>query len=155
MSDLAPEIDRSKPHPARLYDFFLGGENNFAADREAAAEVLKHSPSAPEGRTAYIQADVRDPAAILSDPVTTEMLDFRQPIGLILAAILHFVRDEDNPRQIIATLLDALPGYRCRNGIPMRSRSSRSLASSWCPPASCSCRNGGRTAPARPRPRPR
>ena len=65
--------------------------------------------SAPAGRTGYIHGDLRDPAAILSDPVTTDVLDFGRPIGLILAAILHFVRDEDDPRQIIATLLDALP----------------------------------------------
>src|ERR1700722_14060676 len=45
MSDQAPEIDSSKPHAARMYDYFLGGENHFAADREAAAEVLKRSPS--------------------------------------------------------------------------------------------------------------
>jgi hypothetical protein len=182
MSDPAPEIDSSKPHAARMYDYFLGGENHFAADRDAAATVLQHSPSvriaarenraflgrairylaveagirqfldigsglpatnnvhnvaqaaapssrvvyadndplvlaharalltsAPEGRTSYIHADLRNPAAILSHPVARDVLDFGQPIGLIMAAILHFIRDEDHPRQIIATLLDALP----------------------------------------------
>jgi hypothetical protein len=177
-----PEIDTSKPHSARMYDYFLGGKNHFAADREAAAKVLRNSPSvrvaarenraflgrairyltaeagirqfldigtglpttnnvhnvaqaaapssrvvyadndplvlaharalltsAPEGRTAYIHADMRDPAAILSDPVTRDVLDFGQPIGLVMVAILHFVQDEDKPGQILATLLDALP----------------------------------------------
>jgi hypothetical protein len=182
MSELPAEIDSSKPHAARVYDYFLGGTNNFAVDREAAQDVLQNSPSvrtaarenraflgravrylaaeagirqfldigaglpatasvhsvaqavapsarvvyadndplvqahaqallaaAPEGRTAYIRADLRDPAAILSDPVTREVLDFGQPIGLVMVAILHFVQDADNPRQILATLLDALP----------------------------------------------
>ncbi len=34
------EIDVSRPHPARVYDYFLGGKDNFAADRATAAKVL-------------------------------------------------------------------------------------------------------------------
>jgi hypothetical protein len=75
--------------------------------------VLAHArallTSSPEGRTAYIQADLRDPAAILSDPVTREVLDFRQPVALMLVAILHFIPDEFRPAEILASLLDALP----------------------------------------------
>jgi SAM-dependent methyltransferase len=75
--------------------------------------VLAHArallTSAPEGRTAYIHADLRDPAAIVSDPVVREVLDFTQPVALMLVAILHFIPDEDKPAEIIATLLDALP----------------------------------------------
>jgi hypothetical protein len=62
-----------------------------------------------ERRTAYIQPDLRDPAAILAHPVVGEVLDRGQPVGLVLAAILHFIVDSDQPRQIIATRLDALP----------------------------------------------
>ena len=186
MPDLAPGIDTSKPHPARMYDYFIGGKNHFAADRETAAEVLRKSPhvrtaarenraflgravrylaaeagirqfldigtglptannvhevaqrvapssrvvyvdndplvlaharalltSAPEGRTAYIDADLRDPTSILSSPVVREVLDFGQPIALMLVAILHFVPDEDKPAKIIETLIDALPGGSC------------------------------------------
>ncbi len=36
-----PEIDISRPHPARIYDYFLGGKDNFAADRATAAKVLE------------------------------------------------------------------------------------------------------------------
>ena len=35
-----PEIDTSKPHPARMYDYYLGGKNHFAADRETAEKGL-------------------------------------------------------------------------------------------------------------------
>jgi hypothetical protein len=177
-----PEIDTSKPHPARMYDYFLGGKNHFAADRETAAMALRGSPnprtivrenraflgravrylaaeagirqfldigtglpttnnvhevaqavapssrvvyvdndplvlaharalliSSPEGRTGYIHADLRDPSAILADPVTRDVLDFSQPIALMLVAILHFIQDGDKPAEIIAALLDALP----------------------------------------------
>ena len=177
-----PQVDVSRPHPARMYDYYLGGKNHYAADREVADKVLAGAPSArtgprenraflgravrfltaeagirqfldigtglpttdnvhevaqriapssrvvyvdndplvlaharalltssPEGRTAYIQADLRDPAAILSDPATRQVLDFGQPIALMLVAILHFIPDEFRPAQILSTLLDALP----------------------------------------------
>jgi S-adenosyl methyltransferase len=182
MPEMPPEINTSEPHPARIYDYFIGGKNHFAADRRTAAAVLRRSPaahlaarenraflgraveyltaeagirqfldigtglpttsnvhevaqgiapsarvvyvdndplvlaharalltSAPEGRTAYIQADLRDPDAILSHPDTKAVLDLGQPVALMLVAILHFVPDEFKPAEIIATLLDALP----------------------------------------------
>jgi len=43
-----PKIDTSKPHPARIYDFFLGGKDHFAADRETAQVLLQLNPT---GRT--------------------------------------------------------------------------------------------------------
>ena len=36
--DLPPEIDTSQPHIARMYDYYLGGKNHFAADRELAEQ---------------------------------------------------------------------------------------------------------------------
>ena len=167
---------------ARVYDFWLGGKDNFAADRAVADRVAAAYPdiriavraqraflarsvhflvtqagirqfldigtglptannthevaqavaptsrivyvdndplvlaharalltSTPEGRTAYIHADLRDPASILNDPVTREVLDFDQPIALMLIAILHMIPDEEKPAELLATLLDALP----------------------------------------------
>ena len=40
------------PHPARMYDFYLGGKDNFPADRAAAAQVVQLLPSAPAGSRA-------------------------------------------------------------------------------------------------------
>jgi hypothetical protein len=75
--------------------------------------VLAHArallTSGPEGRTGYIHADLRQPEQILSHPVTRDVLDFTQPVALILVAILHFIPDEDKPAELIATLLGALP----------------------------------------------
>jgi hypothetical protein len=65
--------------------------------------------SSPEGRTAYIPADLRDPAAILGAQATREILDFSRPVALILVVILHFIQDDDNPAEIFAALVDALP----------------------------------------------
>ena len=175
-------IDTTKPHPARRYDYWLGGKDNFQADREAAeaiaavfphirtaarenrafmrravrhlaAEagirqfldigtglptannvhdvaqgiapesrivyvdndplVLTHARallnSAPEGKTAYIDADVRDPETILADPAVRETLDLTQPVALLLVAILHFVEDHEDPWAIVNRLFSAMP----------------------------------------------
>jgi len=180
--DLPREIDTSRPHSARVYDYMIGGKNHFEADREAARKILAVLPagnigprenrgflsravrylaaeagirqfldigtglpstdnvhevaqgitpsarivyvdndplvlvharalltSAPEGRTAYIEADLRDPERILRHPVTREVLDFSRPVALVIAGILHFVVDADKPAEIVATLVDALP----------------------------------------------
>jgi hypothetical protein len=179
---MEPRIDTAKPHTARIYDYYLGGTDNFAADRRTAERALQSWPavrtavrenraflgravrflvaeagirqfldigtglpsannvhevaqglvpscrvlyvdndpivlaharalltSSPEGATAYIQADLREPERILDDPVTRQTLDFAQPIALMLVAVLHFVPDSDGPRRIVDTLLDALP----------------------------------------------
>jgi hypothetical protein len=165
------DIDTSRPHPARMYDYYIGGKNHFAADRDLADAALAHWPSgriglrenrrflgravrylageagitqfldigsglpttansrvvyvdndpmvlaharallasAPEGRTAYIQADLKSPSDILSSPVVRSVIDFDQPVALMLVAVLHFLHDEDKPEAILSTLLDALP----------------------------------------------
>ena len=165
-----------------MYDYYIGGKNHFAADREVADAALAHGragriglrenrrflgravrylageagvrqfldigsglpttanvhemaqaanpysrvvyvdndpmvlvhgrallTSAPEGRTAYIQADLRSPFDILYSPVVRSVLDFSQPIALMLVAVLEFLGDEDQPETVLKTLLDALP----------------------------------------------
>jgi len=182
VAELPPEVDTSRPSPARIYDYYLGGKNHFAADRRTAEAVLAAAPvartvarenrgflgravrflaaeagvrqfldigtglptqrnvhdvaqevapsarvvyvdndplvlaharalltSSPEGRTAYINADLRDPASIISSSVVREALDFSQPIALIMLGVLHSVVDEDQPAGIMKTLLDELP----------------------------------------------
>jgi hypothetical protein len=184
MSGLPPEIATSRPHTARIYDYYLGGKNHFPVDREVAEKSLASVPSArigareqraflgravrylageagirqfldigaglpttgnvhevaqaivpsarvvyvdndplvlahagalltssEEGRTAYIHADLRSPGEILSSPVVREVLDFSQPIAVMLVGILHFLEDKDEPERIVATLRNALsPG---------------------------------------------
>ena len=63
------------------------------------------------GRAGIIDADLREPGKILTHPRTRELIDFSQPTGLLLAMVLHFVPDTDDPWAIVATLRDALaPG---------------------------------------------
>jgi hypothetical protein len=174
------EIDTTRAHPARMYDFYLGGKDNYPADQEAAAEVIKRAPeirdiarvnraflgravrflaqeagirqfidigtgiptggnvhevagkAAPGSRVVYVDndpivnvhanalltgngstgivlADLRDPAAILAHPTVRSLIDFNEPVALLLIAVLHFVRDDEDPASIVATLRDALP----------------------------------------------
>ncbi|WP_406474757.1 SAM-dependent methyltransferase [Streptomyces sp. NBC_01615] len=42
-------IDTSKPHPARMYDYFLGGKDNYEVDREAAEQFIKVAPEVRDG----------------------------------------------------------------------------------------------------------
>jgi hypothetical protein len=65
--------------------------------------------SSPEGRTAYLEKDVRDPAAILTDPLLLDTLDLSRPVALMLIAVLHFVPGEGAAQPVVRELLDALP----------------------------------------------
>ena len=58
-----------------------------------------------------IHADLRDPQTILEHPETRRLIDFTQPVGLLLAAVLHFIPDSDDPGRILAALREPLaPG---------------------------------------------
>jgi hypothetical protein len=175
------DLRTDRPHPARVYDYLLGGKDNFAADREAAAKGMQANPdsripprenrlflrravrflaeqgidqfldigtgiptapnvhhvaqaikarsrivyvdndpivlaharalltSHPEGRTDYIDADLRDVDSILGSKVLNDALDLERPVGLLLIAILHFIGDEHDPADIVRRLMAALP----------------------------------------------
>jgi hypothetical protein len=57
----APKFDTSVAHPARVYDYWLGGKDNFAADREAAEKVIAVRPG--------IRFDIRANRAFLGRAV--------------------------------------------------------------------------------------
>ena len=60
------EIDTSRPHPARMYDYFLGGRDNYEVDREAAERVLEVVPEVVLGARAnrdFLRRAVRHLAA--------------------------------------------------------------------------------------------
>ncbi|WP_307831379.1 SAM-dependent methyltransferase [Nucisporomicrobium flavum] len=171
-------------HPARRYNFWLGGKDNFAADRESAAEFERLEPdirkgvvenrdvlrrmvhylaaergvrqfldigaglptednvhevaqavapdsrvvyvdndllvanharalltSSQQGRTAYLHADLHEPASILRSAQLLETLDLNQPVGLILVAVLHFIDGPGAAQPLVQELMDALaPG---------------------------------------------
>lgn len=177
-----PGVDPTTPTPARLYDYYLGGSNNFAIDREVAEQLRVSLPEltdaawanrgfhqraarwmaaehgisqfidlgsglptqgntheavselAPDARVVYvdhdpmvlahakslltgtrattvIQADLRDPDAVLGLPELLALIDLAQPTGLLMTAVLHFVADTSDPRGLVARYMGALaPG---------------------------------------------
>jgi hypothetical protein len=174
-------LDTSVAHPARRYNYWLGGKDHFAADREsgdllaakfptarlAALEnraflrrtvrhlaqagirqfldigtglpvpdntheiaqriapgsrvlyadndpiVMTHARAltvgAAEGRTGYVEADLRDPGAILAHPELRTVLELDRPVALLLVAVLHFLHDDDQAAAVVEHLLGALP----------------------------------------------
>src|SRR5689334_7402555 len=178
----AAGVDPTRPSIARVYDYWLGGKHNLAADRELGSRMETLDPRIPaacranraflgravrflaeqagirqfidigsgipsagnvhevaqlatpatrvlyvdrdpvavaEGRkllagnplATVIQADLRDPAAIVSHPEAARLIDFAEPVGVILAAVLHFLVDADQAQRAVAYLRDtAGPG---------------------------------------------
>jgi S-adenosyl methyltransferase len=177
--DWTTRINTGVPNPARIYDYFLGGKDNFPADREVAEQVVAIAPvaldivednraflrrvvrflageagirqfvdlgsglptqgnvheiaqaTAPDARVVYvdndamvvthsrallagrntvaIEADLRDPDQVMEHPEVRQLIDFDQPIALLLLAILHFVPDDEDPFGVVARFRDALP----------------------------------------------
>jgi SAM-dependent methyltransferase len=174
-------LDPKVPNVARMYDYMLGGKENYASDRAAVDKLIELEPAVPRfarlnreflGRAvrfvadqgvsqfldvgaglptqqsvhevarainpdarivyvdndpvvlahsrallgavpnvAFVQGDIREPAEILGSSEIRDMLDFGRPICVLLLAILHFVRDAEDPAGVVATFRDALaPG---------------------------------------------
>jgi len=58
-----------------------------------------------------IQADLREPDGILHHAKVRQVIDFDQPLGVLLVAILHHLTDEEDPGGVVARLGDAVvPG---------------------------------------------
>jgi SAM-dependent methyltransferase len=61
--------------------------------------------------TAVIEADIRQPRVLLDHPQTHQLIDFSQPVALLMVAVTQFVSDHDDPWALIRTYVDALaPG---------------------------------------------
>ena len=75
--------------------------------------AIAHSKAILAGQPdiAVFEADLRDPEKILASPEVGRVIDFSQPAGLLLVAVLHFIASADDPWRLVATLRDALaPG---------------------------------------------
>jgi hypothetical protein len=163
-----------------MYDAMLGGEHNFAIDREALAAFTAIDPqvrtlaranrdflgravrflvesgvrqfidlgsgiptqgnvhevaqaAAPGARVVYVDndpvavahstslladnpdadivdGDIRRPADVLSAPQLRKLIDFEQPVAVLMITILHFVTPAEDPAGIVAAFRDELPG---------------------------------------------
>jgi hypothetical protein len=71
---------------------------------EHTIELLADLPYAE-----IVQADMRDPDAVLKDPMTRRMIDFDRPVAVMMVAVLHYVSADDDVAQIVGRYRDALP----------------------------------------------
>jgi hypothetical protein len=60
-------------------------------------------------RVAAVHADIRDPQAILRHPRVRRLIDFGEPVAVLLVAVTHFLSDADNPWRIVEELMDGVP----------------------------------------------
>jgi O-methyltransferase involved in polyketide biosynthesis len=171
-----PAASTGKPTIARVYDYLLGGKDNFAADRDEAQRLLQACPLLPararenrlflaravnwiagQGigqfvdigsglptaqnthqvaravnpacRVAYVdhdpvvvahagarlsasgvtavEADLRDPAGIISHPDTQRVIRPGEPLGLILGMVLHYINAQA-ASEIMTTLVRSI-----------------------------------------------
>jgi SAM-dependent methyltransferase len=87
------------------------GARTVYADIDPVAIAHSAALLAARSDAVIVEGDLREPEKILSSPQVREVIDFSQPTGLLLVAVLHFITDAENPARLVATLRDALaPG---------------------------------------------
>jgi hypothetical protein len=64
---------------------------------------------ADDASTTVVLGDVRTPDALLAMGEVKDFLDFDQPVGLILSAVIHHVLDEEDPYGIVDRYKEAIP----------------------------------------------
>ena len=57
--------------------------------------------------TAFVEGDLREPEALLHDPVLTELIDLHEPVAMVVTGLLHFLPDHEQPAKHLRTLMDA------------------------------------------------
>ncbi|ARX86925.1 hypothetical protein SMD44_06406 [Streptomyces alboflavus] len=173
-------INTAQPHTARIWNYWLGGKDNYAVDREAGDSIRELHPgigdyaradrlflgravrhlvadcgvrqfldigtglptadnthevaqriapesrivyvdndplvltharalltSSPEGRTDYLDADMRDVEAVLEH--ASQTLDFSRPVALMLLGVVIFIEDDKEAQGLVRRIMDALP----------------------------------------------
>ncbi|HEX3790864.1 MAG TPA: SAM-dependent methyltransferase [Pseudonocardiaceae bacterium] len=76
-------------------------------DNEAVAVAHSQLILQDNENADIVAGDVRDPAAVLGSPIAQRLLDFSQPVGIIMCTILHFILDKDDPHGIVRRYRDA------------------------------------------------
>jgi SAM-dependent methyltransferase len=75
--------------------------------------AIAHSKAILNGNpgATVIEGDLRAPQTILARAADTGLIDFTQPVALLLIAVVHFIQDDEDPWRIVGVLKDALaPG---------------------------------------------
>ncbi|GAA0547871.1 SAM-dependent methyltransferase [Paractinoplanes ferrugineus] len=89
------DLNTAVPHSARIYDYLLGGKDNFEADRRAAAAIVESSPSLPISMRANRQYMARVAHYLAADRGIRQFLDIGT--GLPTSPNLHEVVQKVDP----------------------------------------------------------
>ena len=80
-------------------------------DRDPVVLVHARALLADSGQTTVVEGDLRDPHDIMKNPDVVGALDFDQPVGVLLVAIMHFIGEADDPVRIMTAIRESLaPG---------------------------------------------
>ncbi|MEU0689444.1 SAM-dependent methyltransferase [Streptomyces uncialis] len=73
--------------------------------------VLAHGRALLEENenTGVSSADLRDPKAVLAEPAIKRLINFDEPVGVLLIGILHHLHDDEDPKGIVDAYMDAVP----------------------------------------------
>ncbi len=82
-------------------------------DRDPVAVAHSRLLLADDPLSQVVEADLRDPAALLAQPAVEELLRPGEPVAVLLVAVLHFITDDDEPERLVGQLRDALPPGSC------------------------------------------
>ncbi|GGN94752.1 hypothetical protein GCM10010112_84430 [Actinoplanes lobatus] len=74
--------------------------------------VLAHGRSllVENENTTVVTADLRHPDTVITHPEVRRLIDFSQPVGVLLVGILHHLHDSEDPRGVAKAYMDAVPG---------------------------------------------
>ncbi|MER7078044.1 S-adenosyl methyltransferase [Saccharopolyspora kobensis] len=78
-------------------------------DNEPVAVAHSRAILGDTERATIVQADLLDVEGVLDAPETRRMLDFSRPIAVMMVALVHFVADSSNPREVIRRYYERLP----------------------------------------------
>jgi hypothetical protein len=79
-------------------------------DSDSVAVTYSEALLRDNPRAAVIKADARDTDFVLKHPHVRRLLDFDRPLGVLIVALLHFIPDDGEARQLMAALRKAMPG---------------------------------------------
>jgi len=103
------DIGTGIPSAGNVHEVAAPGTRVAYVDNDPIVHVHANALLTGSGTTSIVLADLREPEAILAHPKVRALIDFTQPIALLLVAILHFITDTEDPARILAVLRDALP----------------------------------------------
>ncbi|HEY3873059.1 MAG TPA: SAM-dependent methyltransferase [Actinocrinis sp.] len=94
-----PEIDPDQPSPARIYDYWLGGSQNFAADREAGRRAAERMPTLPASLRANRKLLGHMVRRLVSELGITQLLDLGS--GVPTVGNVHEVAQRVKPETTV------------------------------------------------------